>query len=289
MHDVWQSSLPRLPQALAAPGLLFTLIKPIMRAAAELLRFMQRGAAIRIRIHRCERRSTVLSMLWWAAALLVAAGTLYLAIPPAAFESAVALSCGSGWWRSCAAVWALAALATLVFRSAAGIVHSANAAIAAALGMRGRQPAIPPPPSHATMAAGGTLALATETIAHAGTAPTTPHPAQLTGAMAPAGSPRRPLVSTALVSAPHATMPARFSHVGASTARSPSGGIDLGVLQQLLCEHQRGATAQGTCSGVASLPQIVREAAGRESLYHSPLRHVFIGAKVRGGLAGSVL
>ncbi|KIY95416.1 hypothetical protein MNEG_12545 [Monoraphidium neglectum] len=88
-----------------------------------------------------------------------------------------------------------------------------------------------------------------------------------------AGSgPRCLLVSTALFPAPPAAAPAHIGGAAGDEARTPAAGIDLGMLQQLLRQHQRGA---------AGSARPTQEAAARSSLYVSPLRHVFVGAKVR--------
>jgi hypothetical protein len=195
--------------------------------------------------------------LRWLAALLAGAGALALVVAAvvASFSEAAAPAFSGGWWRCWAAALALAGLASLFNESHVGLVQGAAAAIPAALCTRLRSswPSLAPSalaPSAAPAGAGeasGPVAL--------------PGTADAGAAAAPAPESLGPLVGAA------------------PAASGPRCLLDLGVLQQLLRQHQRSA-ADCSASGRD-------QDATRGSLYHSPLRHVFVGAKVGGrGLQG---
>jgi hypothetical protein len=259
------------------------LITPITRTAAALLATMVHAA--RVGSGRTSPRgagNAALATRQWVAALLAGGAALSLAAAAmaASFAEAAVPGFGGGWWRCWAAALSIVALARTFSVLEAAPVQAAVAAVLAMLRMRWRRPTLQPPPSAppaavaaaAADASGAPFPPAAASAAGVGAAPS----AALPGPQAAGSGPRCLLVSTALFPAPPAAAPAHIGGAAGDEARTPAAGIDLGMLQQLLRQHQRGA------AGSARPTRPTQEAAARSSLYVSPLRHVFVGAKVRG-------
>jgi hypothetical protein len=213
------------------------------------------------------------AILRWLSCLVACAGMLSLAAAPVAtiFAETAVPVIEVGWWCCWAA--SLAGLLHLAWHVwVSGAMQATFAALVALLGrLHAHPPAAPALPAGTAAAAEapGSVVLPAATAAGVASAPV----AAPSGCDAAGSGQRCLLVSTSLAPAPPSAGPAHGVGVAASRLAPHTAGIDLGVLQQLLHQHQRGAP------GAARSTQ---GAAVRSSLYVSSKRRVFVGAKVWG-------